>query len=203
MDHLKVIVIGAGMGGLTTGIALQQAGYTSTNPLKLQMWYPSTSPTRRLAAGTLKALADQQLGGALQFEINTVDTATFFKSIPQGIYPTVLLDWYPDFLDPDNYVQPFLECPKGSPTTGCEDGGSKSEGSFYYSDRINKLISDQRKEQNPEARKKIFGEIQDQLVKDVPYVPLWQSKDYAFARTGITGFLINPTQEFAFWTIKK
>ncbi|XHX80379.1 MAG: FAD-dependent urate hydroxylase HpxO [Stenomitos frigidus ULC029] len=28
MDSLKVIVIGAGMGGLTTGIALQQAGYT-------------------------------------------------------------------------------------------------------------------------------------------------------------------------------
>ena len=28
MDHLKAIVIGAGMGGLTTGIALQQAGYT-------------------------------------------------------------------------------------------------------------------------------------------------------------------------------
>ncbi|MBD2037920.1 FAD-dependent urate hydroxylase HpxO [Leptolyngbya sp. FACHB-321] len=28
MDNLKVIVIGAGMGGLTTGIALQQAGYT-------------------------------------------------------------------------------------------------------------------------------------------------------------------------------
>ncbi len=27
MDNLKVIVIGAGMGGLTTGIALQQAGY--------------------------------------------------------------------------------------------------------------------------------------------------------------------------------
>jgi FAD-dependent urate hydroxylase len=28
MNHLKAIVIGAGMGGLTTGIALQQAGYT-------------------------------------------------------------------------------------------------------------------------------------------------------------------------------
>ncbi|MBW4693065.1 MAG: FAD-dependent urate hydroxylase HpxO [Lyngbya sp. HA4199-MV5] len=28
MNHLKVVVIGAGMGGLTTGIALQQAGYT-------------------------------------------------------------------------------------------------------------------------------------------------------------------------------
>ncbi|MBW4580826.1 MAG: FAD-dependent urate hydroxylase HpxO [Tildeniella nuda ZEHNDER 1965/U140] len=28
MDSLRVIVIGAGMGGLTTGIALQQAGYT-------------------------------------------------------------------------------------------------------------------------------------------------------------------------------
>ena len=30
MENLKVIIIGAGMGGLTTGIALQQAGYTVT-----------------------------------------------------------------------------------------------------------------------------------------------------------------------------
>ena len=27
MDNLKVVIIGAGMGGLATGIALRQAGY--------------------------------------------------------------------------------------------------------------------------------------------------------------------------------
>ncbi len=182
---------------------LQQAGYSPANPLKLQIWYPATSPTRRLAAGILKALADQQLGGILQFDVQTVDSATFFKNMPEGTYPIVLLDWYPDFLDPDNFVQPFLECPKGSPTTGCSDGGSKSEGSFYYSDLVNQLIAQERKEQNPEARKKIFAQIQAQVTKDVPYIPLWQGKDYAFAQKGITGLRINPTQDFAFWTIKK
>lgn len=182
---------------------LQQAGYSPTNPVKLQIWYPSNSPTRRLAAGLLKALADQQLGGMLQFDVQTVDSATFFKNVPSGTYPAILLDWYPDFLDPDNYVQPFLECPKGSPTDGCSDGGSKSEGSFYYSERVNQLIAQQRKELKPEARKKIFADIQDQIAKDVPYIPLWQNKDYAFAQKGITGLRINPTQDFAFWTVKK
>ncbi|MBD1889004.1 ABC transporter substrate-binding protein [Coleofasciculus sp. FACHB-SPT9] len=182
---------------------LQQAGYSPTNPLKLQIWYPSSSPTRRLAASTLKAVADQQLGGMLQFEVNTVDSATFFKSVSQGLYQTVLLDWYPDFLDPDNYVQPFLECPKGSAANGCEDGASQNQGSFYYSDRMNQLIAQERKEQNPEARKKIFADIQDLLAKDVPYVPLWQSKDFAFTQKGVSGLRINPTQDFAFWTIKK
>ena len=28
MNHLKVIIIGAGIGGLTTGLALKRAGYT-------------------------------------------------------------------------------------------------------------------------------------------------------------------------------
>lgn len=182
---------------------LQQAGYSPANPVKLQVWYPANSPTRRLAAGLIKALADQQLGGMLQFDVQTVDSASFFKNMPEGTYPTVLLDWYPDFLDPDNYIQPFLECSKGSPTTGCSDGGSKSEGSFYYSDRVNQLIAQERKEQNPEARKKIFAQIQEQVAQDVPYIPLWQGKDYAFAQKGITGLQINPTQDFAFWKIKK
>lgn len=182
---------------------LQEAGYSPTNPLKLEVWYPSTSPTRRLAAGTLQALATQQFGGTLQFEVKTEDSASFFKNVSQGIYQTVLLDWYPDFLDPDNYVQPFLDCTKGSAATGCEEGASQTQGSFYYSDRMNELIAQQRKEQNPEARKKVFSEIQDLLAKDVPYVPLWQSKDYAFAQKGVNGLRINPTQDFAFWTIKK
>ncbi len=182
---------------------LQQAGYSPTNPLYVQVWYPTSSAPRQLAATVLKAFAEQQLGGTLQFEVNNVDAATFFKNIPQGIYPTTLGNWYPDFLDPDNYVQPFLECTKGSPNSGCDDGASKTQGSFYYSSRVNQLIAQERKELNPQARKAIFAEIQDLVAKDVPYIPLWQDKEFAFSQKGVTGLTINPTQDFAFWTIKK
>ncbi|MBW4630598.1 MAG: ABC transporter substrate-binding protein [Iphinoe sp. HA4291-MV1] len=182
---------------------LTSAGFSKENPVKLPVWYPSSSPTRSLAAQLLKAYADKYMDGMLQFELNVVDGATFFKDMPRSFYPTALLDWYPDFVDADNYIQPFLGCDKGSDAKGCEQGGSQTQGSFYYSENMNKLIAEQRQEQNPEARKNIFATIQTQIATDVPYVPLWQSKDYVFARKGVSGVQINPTQNLIYKTIKK
>jgi peptide/nickel transport system substrate-binding protein len=182
---------------------LTSAGFSATNPAKIQIWYPSSSPTRSLVAQTLKAYADQKMDGMLQFEVKTVEGATFFKEISKGLYPISLIDWYPDFLDADNYIQPFLACKKGGEAKGCEDGGSQTQGSFYYSEAMNKLIDRQRKELNPEARKKIFVEIQTMIAKDVPYVPLWQAKDYVFARKGVNEVKLDPTQNLVYSTIKK
>lgn len=182
---------------------LTTAGFSKENPARVQVWYPSSSPTRSLAAQILKSLADTKLDGILQFEVSPAEAPTFFKDISRGLYPAALLDWYPDFLDPDNYVQPFLSCQKGSVAKGCEDGGSQTQGSFYYSEVVNKLIDQQRQEQNPEARKKIFTEIQTQVASDVPYVPLWQNKDYVFAQKGISNAQLDPTQNLIYKTIKK
>ena len=183
--------------------SLVAAGFSKENPAKVQIWYPASSPTRSLAAQTLKSLADTKMDGILQLEVKTVEGATFFKEISKGLYPAALLDWYPDFLDPDNYVQPFLACEKGSVTTGCQEGGSQTQGSFYYSEAMNKLIDKQRKEQNPQARKKIFADIQTQVLTDVPYIPLWQNKDYVFAQKGVANVKLDPTQNLIYKTIKK
>ena len=120
------------------------------------------------------------------------ESATVFANIGKGIYQTFLLDWYPDFGDADNHIQPFFSCAKGSAAKGCETGASQGQGFFYYSDRMNQLISQQRREQNPQARKQIFGQIQDLVAQDVPGVPIVQTKDYAFARKGIQGLQIDP-----------
>lgn len=182
---------------------LTKAGFSKEKPAKVQIWYPASSATRSLVAQTLKSLADQKLDGILQFEVSTVEGASFFKDIGKGLYPAALVDWYPDFLDPDNYVQPFLSCQKGSVAKGCEEGGSQSQGSFYYNEAINKLIDQQRKEQNPEARKKIFVDIQTQVATDVPYVPLWQNKDFVFAQKGVSNVQLDPTQNLVYKPIKK
>jgi peptide/nickel transport system substrate-binding protein len=182
---------------------LTAAGFSKENPAIVAVWYPSSSPTRSLAAQTLKAYADSKMDGILQFEDNTVEGATFFKEISNGVYPAALVDWYPDFLDPDNYIQPFLACDKGSEAKGCEKGGSQTQGSFYYSQTMNNLIDQQRQEQNPEARQQIFANIQTQVANDVPYVPLWQNKDYVFARQGVSDVQLDPTQNLIYKNIKK
>lgn len=183
--------------------SLVAAGFSQANPAKVQIWYPASSMTRSLVAQTLKSLADTKMDGLLQIEVKTVEGATFYKEISKGLYPSALLNWYPDFLDPDNYVQPFLACEKGADATGCQIGGSQTQGSFYYSETMNKLIDQQRKEQNPEARKKIFADIQNQVLTDVPYIPLWQNKDFIFAQKGVTNVNLDPTQNLIYKTIKK
>ncbi|KST65833.1 ABC transporter substrate-binding protein [Mastigocoleus testarum] len=182
---------------------LKQAGFTKDKPAVVEIWYPSGSAPRQLTAMVLKALAKKTMGGLLEFDINTVEGTTFFKNNGQGLYPTTLVSWYPDFLDPDNYTQPFLACQKGTPEKGCEDGGSQTQGSFYYSDRINKLIEQERKTQDPVKRKQIFAEIQEQVARDVPYIPLWQNQDNIFAQKNVKGALLDPTQNLIYKNLEK
>nr|WP_229425976.1 ABC transporter substrate-binding protein [Lusitaniella coriacea] len=182
---------------------LEKAGYSAENPAKIEVWYPSGSTSRSLVASTLKAYAAKELDGAIQLEPKAVDGATFFKNIADGTYPAALSNWYPDFLDADNYLQPLLACAKGSEEEGCSEGGPQSQGSFYWSDRVNQLIEQQRQEQDPEKRKAILVEIQEQLAQAVPYVPLWQNKEYIFAQSGIQGVQLNPSGSIPFWKIEK
>jgi peptide/nickel transport system substrate-binding protein len=182
---------------------LSKAGYSPAKPLKLNLWYRSNVPSDAPVATTLKAFAQRELGGAVQIELSSVESATAYQNRSKGIYPIFLSDWYGDFFDPDGYIQPFLACAEGSVTAGCKEGGSQSQGSFYYSDRVNQLIDQERQEQNPAKRKQIFAEIQDILAEDVPFVPLWQNEDYAFAQQGINGVRLEPTQQFIFAPMKK
>ncbi|PSP16777.1 MAG: peptide ABC transporter substrate-binding protein [Cyanobacteria bacterium QS_8_64_29] len=182
---------------------LQEASYSSDNPATIPMWYPSGSKTRSVLAQTLRAFAQQKLDGAIRFQPQSVESARFFDEIGQGSYPATLVDWYPDFLDADNYLEPFLACQQGSPQGGCQQGGAQSQGSFYYSERINQLIERERREREPQARQRLFRQIQQQLAEDVPYIPLWQSQDSIFAQSGVAGIRLNPRQALPLWSIHR
>jgi peptide/nickel transport system substrate-binding protein len=182
---------------------LKESGYTPGKPLKLNLWYRSNLTSDGVAAATIKAMVGQGYSDVLQLEVNSVDSTAAYKNLDKGTYPMFMLDWAGDYYDPDTYLQPFLACEKGSPKTGCQKGQSQSWGSFYYSDRANKLIDQQRQIRDPKQRIKPLTELQTILAKEVPYIPLWQKKDYVFAQKGIKGIQILPSQQFPFWPLSK
>ncbi|MGA1263779.1 MAG: ABC transporter substrate-binding protein [Prochlorothrix sp.] len=182
---------------------LKSAGFSAENPAVVQVWYPSSSPPRRLAADVLKAAIAENMNGLLQVDVQAVDAATGFSNIGKGIYPSFLLSWFPDFLDADNFIQPFLGCEVGSPQTGCTQGGAQTQGSGYWNETVNALIQQERREIDPVARAAIFAEIQAIAAQDLPFIPLWQEQDYAFAQSNITGVTLTPSQSFPLWTIAK
>jgi peptide/nickel transport system substrate-binding protein len=182
---------------------LKDSGYRPGKPLKLNLWYRSNLTSDGVAAATIKAMVGQGYSDVVQLEVNSVDSATAYQNLDKGTYPMFMLDWAGDYYDPDTYLQPFLACEKGSVKTGCQKGQSQSWGSFFYSDRANKLIDQQRQLRDPKQRLKPLKELQSILAKDVPYIPLWQKKDYVFAQKDIKGIQLQPSQQFPFWTLRK
>lgn len=182
---------------------LKQAGYSAAKPLVLELWYRSNITNNGLVANLLRAYAKLNMDGLLQFDLKSVESATAYQNLDKGAYPLFILDWTPDFLDVDSYLQPFLECTKGTAPNRCEDGASKGQGSFYFSDRANRLIAESRQVLNPQQREQRFIELQQLAAADVPYIPLWLGNEYLFTQRTITGGRLEATQKIPFWLLQK
>ncbi|MEN9249859.1 MAG: ABC transporter substrate-binding protein [Gloeomargarita sp. GXS_bins_116] len=180
---------------------LAKAGFTTTQPLQLDLWYRSNIPSQIQVVSTIKAVLERDL--PVRLHLQPVDSTTAYQNLEKGVYPLFLLDWYPDFLDADNYLEPFLSCTKGSEKEGCLEGSSRTFGSFYYSARANALIAQSRRTSNPQQRLALLGELQKLLAQDVPYIPLWQNREFVFARQEVRGVRLEPTQTFPFWLLQK
>lgn len=182
---------------------LNKAGYSPENPMKLQLWYRSNVPSDAPAATTIKAFMAQELGDFINLELNSVESATAYTNLDKGTYPMFMLDWSGDYYDPDTYIHPFLHCAKGSAAKGCEEGSTAGQGSFYFNPRMNELIDQQRREANPVKRDQVLTEIQKLLAEDVPFLPLWQRKEYVFAQRDVQGVRLEPTQALGFASLSR
>ncbi len=183
---------------------LTQAGYSDAKPAQVSFWYaPKYAGNGDLVLSTLKAAIARDVGKILEIKLEKVDTTTAYSYLDRGVYPTFFLDWVPDVFDPDNFLQPFLTCTQGNLEKGCIKGRSQYQGSFYYNPEMNDLISQQRLEIDPQKRSIILTKIQEILARDVPFIPLWQNKEYAFGRSQITGLKVEPTQQLNYAKISK
>jgi peptide/nickel transport system substrate-binding protein len=182
---------------------LTQAGFSEANPVKFTIWYsPNYGGNGDLVASTIKASLEKNVGKAIQVQIEKINQTTANSFIDRGVYPAFLFDWVPDIFDPDNFLDPFLTCTKAD-KLGCIQGSSHFQGSFYSNPKINQLIAQQKQEQNPIKRDRLLKQIQAIVAKDVPFIPLWQNREYLFTRSQITGAKIEPTQQLNYSSLTK
>jgi peptide/nickel transport system substrate-binding protein len=181
---------------------LAKAGYTAAQPARTTLWYASDNPRGELIASTLKASLEQDLGGVLMLDLKTVESATLFSNLNKGTVPVALLSWAPDFLDPDNYLQPFVLCDRAENGV-CVEGSSFEHGSFFNSDKLNQLVRQQRTERDAAKRSAQLASIQQQVANDVPFIPLLQGIDYVFGAPQVQGLQLAGKQAIPLWLVKK
>ncbi|BAC09010.1 periplasmic oligopeptide-binding protein of oligopeptide ABC transporter [Thermosynechococcus vestitus BP-1] len=182
---------------------LQKTTISAQQPLVVNLWYRANVPSNVLAATVLKASLERDLGDRVQVQLDSADAATIYRNLESGAYPLVLLDWYGDFYDADNYLEPFLSCDRGSVATGCERGASAAWGSFFYSPEANDLIAASRREANPQRRGALLRQLQELNAEAVAFLPLWQSETTLFAQPPLRGLALDVNQLFAFAPLRK
>jgi len=171
---------------------LREAGYSETNKLHLVLWYTPTHYGDTEA--DLAQLIAKQLErtGMITVEIKSLEWASYVKQLRQGTMMLALLGWYPDYLDPDNFLTPFLHCK-----------ANKWTGTGYCNPQVDELLDKAVVLEDKNERAKLYEKVQEILAEDVPFIPLLQGKLYVVAQRNVEGIKIGPPMLMPYYTIYK
>lgn len=171
---------------------LKSLGYSKDNPLKIALWYTPShyGSTESDLALTIKNVFEAT--GLVKCEVKYAEWSTYIDYWTKGVMGMFLLGWYPDYFDPDDYMWPFLES-KASP----------SMGSYYSNQTIDKLLLDARLVNDVPGRTALYNAVQDLMVKEAPYIPLFQGQQQVVAKPNIGGILMDPVQIFRYYLLYK
>jgi len=171
---------------------LAKAGYDEKHKAKLVLWY--TPSHYGDTEADLAQLLKQQLEktGVFQVEIKSSEWATYVKQLRQGQMMLALLGWYPDYIDPDDFLTPFLH-----------SGANSWTGSGYKNPEVDKLLDQAVTLTDQQKRAELYKKVQEILAEDVPIVPLLQGKLYVVTQKNVGGVKIGPSMLMPYYTLYK
>ena len=130
--------------------------------------------------------------GLFKVDTKSAEWTQYQDLYKQNAYDVFILGWFPDFLDADNYLSPFLV-----------DGGFYANN--YSNPEVNQLVQEEQASSDSSEREDIFGQLQQITAEDVPLVPSWVGKNTAVAGQGMSGVedTLDPSFIFRLWTVSK
>ncbi|WP_121832561.1 ABC transporter substrate-binding protein [Streptomyces sp. S1] len=148
---------------------LRDAGVTT--PVRITLGHQVGSAADEARA--LKAQLERE--GLFQVKLlEETKWVRYQERYKSGEFDAYILQWGPDFPDPDTFVQPLV-------------GSNNTLNSGYSSAAIDGSIAVTQQFVDRAKSIEQFQEIQRVVAQDVPLVPLWQKKNYVTARPAVTG----------------
>lgn len=167
---------------------LREAGYSEDNKLKIELWYTPThyGDTEADVAAAIKESWEKT--GLIEVDVKSAEWSTYIELTRKQSLPITLYGWYPDYIDPDNFLYPFLHT-----------DSNRWLGKPYsnpYLDAILDLAQIFVREELYEAAQRILAE-------DAPIIPLLQGKLYIVAKPNVKGIVIDPYMLLRYWLLYK
>lgn len=153
---------------------LQSAGYSLAKPLELE--YKTSSDPFRIRIATI---IQQQLAEVgIKVKIRSFDWATFYGDIKNGRFQLYSLSWV-GIKNPDifRYVLHSQSIPPGGANRG-----------HYNNVEVDRVLDEIDLQQEQEGRIKLYRNLQQLILQDLPFVPLWYEEHFMAANKTIQGY---------------
>lgn len=169
---------------------LTAAGVPEGQKVDLDFWF---SPTHY---GDTEAAIAQVLArsftdtGRFNVNISNVEWAEYGNKRRAGEMPLFLMGWYPDYLDVDDYLEPF------------SDPNVFDPAKWEDPDMLD-LVHAQQRDRDPTTRTATIKLAQAYMADQTPYIPIFQISQFAATVDGVTGVVLDPIQLLRLFLIEK
>ncbi len=167
---------------------LDQAGYLDPDgggpASRFQMTYKTSTKKDRIGLARLIANYLRKVG--IDVKVLPYEWGTFFGDVNAGNFELYSLTWV-GVTEPDIYFYAFHS--SQVPPAGANRGG-------YRSEVIDRLTAEGRRLTDREKRGEIYSEVQKELARDLPIIPLWYEDNVAVFSRRVKGLRLRPNASF-------
>jgi peptide/nickel transport system substrate-binding protein len=197
---------------------LEASGYSASNPLKLDVWYPPEHYGASTVAAMQLIKTQLEATGEIQVNLQAQEWSTYVTSLTGGkAYPVGILGWFFDYPDSSNYLDPFVYN-KGEGTNVTVPSSTSTYGTpitgTFGTDATNlvTLLNQADVELDQTKRATEYQQAQQIAADMVLTVPLYFVAEHVVYRANINGTAslaspdtlnIGPNLEFNYSTLTK
>ena len=176
---------------------LTESGFGPENKLEMELWYTDTHYGNTEADFAEELKSDIEETGMINVTIKHTEWAEYLGNFnpEDGSEPKMmafLLGWYPDYIDPDNYVTLFGK-----------SGPSKNVGIYFNDEHMDELLTNASIESDYDERITLYKEIQNYWAEKIPTLPLSQEVLYMGAQKNIVAGPMGTSMHFNYGNVEK
>ncbi|ABS60213.1 ABC transporter substrate-binding protein [Fervidobacterium nodosum] len=161
---------------------------------KFSVAYNQGNVGRQRVAEMVKMYLEMAAPGKAKIDVQPLQWPTFLDATKRGELPVFILGWLADYPDPDNFIFTYYH-------SNGDYSGRQGEGfrKFVSTPRkelggksLDELIEQAAAETDPQARAKLYVQIQKFVVDNCISVPVYQPIGVRVQRTWVKGWYDNP-----------
>lgn len=151
--------------------------------LELTLIYSERRPSWEQIATIMQANFAE---AGVKLKLELMANPTLRDRVDKGDFELCLGAWSPDFADPFMFMNFWFDS---------NNFGLPGNRSFYKNEKVDELVRKAASLADVAERTKLYYEAQDIIMKDAPYIFLYQVKTIVPLRKNVKGYVFNPMLE--------